>query len=341
LLSVAIASASQAAVSIYVSPESLAERSPWIVEGTVESSRSGYDPLRATLATYVTLDVEVVHRGPQHVEQVVIREHGGRYGSLVHETDAVPVYEAGERVFVFLEPDTDGALRTSGMFFGKFSIEADSDLREPWAVRELDGQGTILHRPATAEEGVPLADLAALTASVPLRRPRTASPHREMAPPQALSAMEVAVHATPPEYGRLLWDEDVPDAGGLRPAWSPTNASLLDPMAVPGPPTIGPNFRPLSSFYPSRWPGTDNGEIILVDIERDRDPLGDGEAAVAEVLRAMQTTPGRTRTARPTCTPASISSCSGILTTTSAIRRIAPASWPSVGTGGPRRRHPP
>ena len=282
LVALAVGITAQAAVSIYMPAEELARRAPWIVEGTVEASRSGFDPRTGSLATYVTLNVEVVHRGPAHHERIVIREAGGRYAGLVHETDAVPVYEAGERVFVFLEPARDGALRTSGMFFGKFVIEEDPEGRLRWAGRELDGQGTILGHPAPSSEHFVLGDLVALATTVPARPHRRTSDIASVLDPTVAEFLPV-----PPEYDRLLWDDEPTALDGRDSSTTADGAALVDLEANPAAPTASPTFRPLSLLSPARWPSTDLGEVIVVNVERARDPLGDGARAAGEILRGM------------------------------------------------------
>jgi len=287
--------AAQAAVSIYMPPEELARRSPWIVEGTVEASRSGFDPQTGSLATYVTLRVEDVHRGPSQHEKIVIREAGGRYAGLVHETDAVPVYAAGEHVFVFLEPAGDGALRTSGMFFGKFVIEEDTEGRLRWAGRELDGQGTILERPAATTERFVLGDLVALAATVPARADslqadadaagRSRGRISEVA--SDLDSTVTRFLPVPPEYDRLLWDHDSANVEREDSSAAPDTSGLVDLEAGAAAPSAAAAFRPLSMLSPSRWTTPDLGDVVVVNIERARNPLGDGAAAAAEILRGM------------------------------------------------------
>jgi hypothetical protein len=292
LACVTFAVPSWAAVSIYVAPEELSRRSPWIVEGTVEASRSGFDPQNRTLATYVTLAVDTVHRGPAGLDRIVIREAGGRFGNLVHQTDGVPVYTRNERVLVFLEPARDGALRTSGMFFGKFVIEEDAEGRTRWAARDLGGQGTILHSPASAVERFALGDIVALASTRPRSRSSgfdtLADPGaNEPGEPSFAKRAASSFAPTPPEYDRLLWDggyQASVDSTTLSPT---TRSATVDPLAVPGDPLATPAFRPLSTLGPSRWDSTDDGETVVVDIDRARDPLGDGAAAAAEVVRAM------------------------------------------------------
>ena len=124
LLLLALSAApARAALSVYVSPEELAAAAPLVVRGEVVRTASGLDPERGTLRTYVTLEVSEVLRGTVEPGSLVLREAGGRFGTLVHEVDAVPVYAPGERVLVFLEPAADGALRTLHQFFGKFAVD--------------------------------------------------------------------------------------------------------------------------------------------------------------------------------------------------------------------------
>ena len=126
-----LATPARAALSLYVSPEELAATSPLVVRGEVVRSVSGFDPERGTLRTYVTLDVQEVLRGTFSGNRLMLREAGGRFGDLVHEVDAVPVYAAGEQVLVFLEPAGDGALRTAGQFFGKYAADPDHPRSDP------------------------------------------------------------------------------------------------------------------------------------------------------------------------------------------------------------------
>ena len=241
-----------AAVSIYVPPERLAEMAPLIVEGTVIRTASGFDPATSSLNTYVTVAVSFVHRGPSDVTEVVVRELGGHFDDLYHDVDAVPVYRLGEGVLLFLEPGRDGALRTAGMFFGKFSLlDDDEGLRV--ARREISGLGRIARTTPPEYEDFPAGQIEALASSVSLVSSR-----------QSLS--ESDLQTRPPEYSRLLWDdveERAPD------------------------PRREPDFEPLSGSDPVRWHEADSGTAVSVNIERARDPLGNPQNAVDEMKRAM------------------------------------------------------
>ncbi len=255
-----LATAAQASLSIYMSPEDLARRSDVIVEATVVRSASGFDPVTGSLATYVTLDVGAVHRGPSDCERLIIREPGGSYGGLAHELDAVPTYEPGEEVFLFLERSGDGSLRTTGMFFGKFRLGTE-------AVRDLEGRGLILGSAGDRLETMPVADLIAVAAA---------------AGPRASSFLH-----RPPEYSRLLWDDDGGEADAIEGGGEGSNEPTAVSFEAPGAPAAQPDFAPLSSSYPARWTEADSGTAVTVNIDRDNNPLEDGAAAAAEIERAM------------------------------------------------------
>src|SRR5688572_27275959 len=139
LLLTLTAAPARAALSLYVTPEELAASAPIVVRGEVLRTASGLDPERGTLRTYVTLEVSEVLRGAAEPGPLTLREAGGRFGTVVHEVDAVPVYAPGEQVLVFLEPAKDGALRTAHQFFGKFALDPEHDTL---LTRDLSGQGT-------------------------------------------------------------------------------------------------------------------------------------------------------------------------------------------------------
>ena len=260
--------AALATLSVYMPHETVADRAVLIVEGTVARVASGYDPETDTVATYVTLDVTVLHRGPAGVRQVTLREPGGTFAGISNVLDAVPVYEVGEQVMAFLEPSADGALRTTGMFFGKYALSDDRRT----AFRDLEGRGLILGRFEPEQEAVSAADLAALSAGPRLRarRPRIAT--------------RPGWAAAPPEMGRLVWDGDTAPASDL-----PTDnggSGIVDLRSDVADPQTG-RFVTLSSGSPARWYAVDSGAALTVDVEPGGNPLADDAAAVGEMERAM------------------------------------------------------
>jgi len=266
---------SWAAVSIYMTPEDLAARAPFAFEASVVEARSGYDPVTARIATYVTLDVARVLRGPAAPGRVVLRERGGTYGDLVHVAEGSPEYAPGERVLVFAEAMRDGALRTAGAFFGRFEEPLAASEGDA-LVRRLDGRGTILRAPAERTETYPRQRLIELASN-----------------PPAATAVDRFVpgwRAQPEEMSRLLWSGPaaappaLPD--GTAPRKKGKGPSALNEAPVSAP-TL-PAFAPLSISYPARWEETDAGGAITLDVERARDPLANPAAAVAEIVKAVE-----------------------------------------------------
>ena len=267
------AHAAHAAVSVYVPPETLAERAPVVVEALVAASEPGFDARTGALATYVTLEATVCHRGCESGERLILREPGGRLADRALEIDAAPQYAAGERVLAFLEPGADGALRTMGMFFGKFAIEEEGRTRA--AVRELDGRGTILRGPDLAVERVSLADLVALAAA-PRREPASSRPRR---------AAERFL-PVPPEYAWVRFES--PPAPATAPRAAAPRASVVAPTAPPGDendPRLA--FVPASATYRARFRETDTGGALQMHIDPTGNPLANAAAAVDEIERAM------------------------------------------------------
>jgi hypothetical protein len=262
-------------MSVYVPPEALAERAPLVVEALVAASDTGVDPLTGALATYVTLEATHCHRGCEDGERLVLREPGGRLADRALEIDAAPQYGVGERVLAFLEPASDGSLRTMGMFFGKFTIEDDGRTRD--AVRELDGRGTILRGPGVEVERVSLRDLVALASS-----PRGAG--RDGASPRTRDRAERFL-AVPPEYGRLGFE--APTTVTLARS-SATRGSAVSPVAAP-PAATDPRaaFVPASTTFPARFRETDSGGALQIHVDPSGNPLGNAAAAVDEIARAM------------------------------------------------------
>lgn len=259
------APAARASMSIPMSPEALRDQSPVIVVADVEDVRSGLDPARDRLATYVTLRVVEGLRGAEPGDELVVREPGGLWGERALVLDAVPRYAAGERVLAFLQSARDGALRTSGMFQGKFRIRPGSAHAE----RDLDGAGWIPGAAAPAAS----FDLDALRAVA--RDPQAPAPdglpgaaasgprlHREF--DRRRDAAERGWLPRPAEWPRLAWD-----------------------AGVASDPAPGARFAPLSTANPTRWRSTDWGGTIPFRLERARAPLADPLAAVAAIEQAL------------------------------------------------------
>ncbi|ANM28678.1 hypothetical protein ABI59_02175 [Acidobacteria bacterium Mor1] len=257
--------------SVYMPPEALASRATLIVEGTPTAVESAMDPETGRIATYVTLSIEIVHRGPSDLSEVVLRESGGRFGTVEHVVEGSPVYRSGERVFAFLEPADDGALRTVGAFQGNFHQRLDDHghrvgerimaghmigaVPQPFHGRHDHGDGSV--------DRISWNDLISVSAGVP-------GPGIDRLRPIPLGHGSVDRAPThrwerrPPEHPRLVRD---------------TLASTVREGEVQA------AFTPLGS--PSRWYASDSGTAVQFNIDPSGNPLGNAAAAVAEIQRGM------------------------------------------------------
>ena len=284
----AIVAPARASISIYLPLEDLSRRAELVVEATVVRTASGFDPLTQTLATYITLRIERTHRGPEELQQLVVREPGGRHGGLVHEVDAVPVYRVGERVLAFLESGPDGALRTAGMFFGKFTIESPQ-AGPAEVLRDLSGQGVILRAPTEPLERFSLADIQSTVATI---RPGTEEKRQRRFGRKASAGTAARVgtpawNARPTEYGRLLWEEVVETPAEVRSIADDGSERRMDLASITAVAEAAPRFVVGDPGYPSRWEASDTGGLVTFDIQRTGNPLGSGIAAVEQMRRAM------------------------------------------------------
>jgi hypothetical protein len=236
-----------ASSSIYMPVERLSAISPLIVEGTVSRIASGFDSTTGALSTYVTVEVSFVHRGPAGLDQVVVREPGGRFGDLVHAVDAVPVFTPGEKVLLFLEPARDQSLRVAGMFFGKLELRQAVFGRSEIARRDLSGQGLIGGNPVPDIEEFAAAEIDSIVASVPLERATG-----DWLP-------------VPPELDRLSWDDvrEAPAAGAT------------------------PYFTTISSSYRARWNEADTATPVVINVQPAGNPVNDASAATNAIRRAL------------------------------------------------------
>jgi hypothetical protein len=263
--------ATPAALSVYVHPDELAGRAPLVIRGTVAETASGLDPGPGRLSTYVTVVVDDVLRGPRDLDRVTLRQPGGRWGDLIHDVDAVPVFVPGEHVLLYLEPARDGALRIAGMFFGKFTVTTAPTTGRPEATRDLDGRGRIVGHTGPRLERFALRDL-----EIGVLRTRAPTARTQ----QGWSAV-------PAEIDRLVWT-DVHAVGGGGPA---TRRALpgteLRTLAADDPVEVSAQFTTLSGSNPARWYETDAGATLTMDVDPARDPLGNPASSIAAIDEAM------------------------------------------------------
>ena len=244
-------------------PEDLEPHAAVIVEATVQSVRHGLDESTGRLGRYIDLDVSRVHRGPDDLNQVTLREAGGVWGNWVHHVTGVPVYTEGDRVLVFLEARADRSLRTVGMHLGVFRID-DSD-RERLALRDISGEGTFPQlRMDRRTEAWKWSELKPT-----LRRARRSTP-------------DIKWLAQPREISRVRWDP------GPSPLTTGTPRSgLTTTLQQNGNQTTDPGFAPLNASAPARWSAAADGQTLTFDVDPANAPILPAGTTITEIERAM------------------------------------------------------
>jgi hypothetical protein len=117
--------------------EDLAGKADTIVLGTVIRQESAWDAHHTAIYTDVTLAVEHVLTGTSGAF-VTLQVAGGSVGGIGMRTSNDAVFEAGERVIVFL--DTSAVPSTVvGMQQGKFAVKDNTVTRadETWGLDEF------------------------------------------------------------------------------------------------------------------------------------------------------------------------------------------------------------
>jgi hypothetical protein len=113
-----------------------------VVDATVVDSEPVWDDARGAVYTYVTLDVERAYKGDVPPGLVVLRQLGGitpEHATVVYGS---PDLAPGERVFLYLNADDDGALHVAHLGFGVFRVEPDAATDADTLVRPSFGAPT-------------------------------------------------------------------------------------------------------------------------------------------------------------------------------------------------------
>ena len=127
----------------------LAARSVAAVQGTVTAIESTFDKTTAGVHTYVHIARSDVVFGSLPAGEIVLRETGGSAAGVNEWLYGSAEYRVGEEVLVFLSAAADGALHTTAMAMGKFTITHNA-AGVATAERTL-GEGAWVWNPDTGE----------------------------------------------------------------------------------------------------------------------------------------------------------------------------------------------
>jgi hypothetical protein len=127
----------------------LAARSVAAVRGTVTAIESAYDRSSGGIRTYVHIARPEVVFGALPAGEIILRETGGSAAGTSEWVFGSAEYRVGEEVLTFVSPAADGALHTTAMAMGKFSLTRDAAGRVT-ATRTL-GEGASVWDPDRGE----------------------------------------------------------------------------------------------------------------------------------------------------------------------------------------------
>ncbi len=277
LLTVAV---SRASTFVIMSDSELAERSVAAVRGSVTAIESALDERTGGIHTYVHLSPQQIVFGDLPAGEIVLRETGGRLRGSSEWMYGNPEFRVGEDVLVFLSRADDGALTTTAMAMGKFSLRPNSN-GSIAAVRSL-GEGAAVWNPVTGTlndaPGDEEYDLDTIRASLRDAAARFGSKDRPAGSPRS-------VRLVPAELSQ---------------------ARVREAQA---------SFTYLSS--PSRWFEPDSGQAIPYIIDASGD-VGLGastsRAAINDAFAAWTSAPGSDLTISDTGTldaPMAFAGCTG------------------------------
>jgi len=102
----------------------LVKTSESIVQGRVDQVYSQWDAERKLAFTYVSVTVDDPLKGDRR-RTVLIRQLGGKVGSLTMSVAGTPRFSVGDQVIVFLKNSNDGAFNVVGLNQGKYDIVED------------------------------------------------------------------------------------------------------------------------------------------------------------------------------------------------------------------------
>lgn len=137
VLALLSASLAGATVLVALQVEDLAQISPMVLVGEVNSVESEWNSQKTRIHTRVLITPTEVLKGPADLGTVKVKFLGGQVGDTVAQLPGAPRFEVGEKVLVFLEPrkDRDGYLPV-GFYQGKYKVFTDPDTKQELLLRD-------------------------------------------------------------------------------------------------------------------------------------------------------------------------------------------------------------
>jgi hypothetical protein len=124
----------------------LVKASETIVHGRIDQIYVRWDAQRKLAFTYISVTVDDPLKGARR-RTVLIRQLGGRVGSLNQSVSGAPRFRQGDAVIVFLKAGSDGTFQIVGLNQGKYDIVDDH------AVANVSGVSVLDPRTGTLSDG--------------------------------------------------------------------------------------------------------------------------------------------------------------------------------------------
>jgi hypothetical protein len=144
VLPLALAAAAPAMASTFLAMDqgSLVAQADAVIQGRVLKVESFWEPTGTIIVTEAMVEVEeeIVGRTPTVVR---VKTFGGEVGGYFVEAHGFPVFAAGERLLLFLEPDGEDTLRVTGYQQGQYRLVSGKDGVE-LAVPAVDAGSSLL-----------------------------------------------------------------------------------------------------------------------------------------------------------------------------------------------------
>jgi len=152
LIVLLMASAGWATTVVRMDLPALVQESDHIVQGHVETVYGEWDERLKVIFTYVSLRVDDPLKGDSR-RTILIRQLGGKVGSMNMSIAGMPMFNPGEDVIVFLKGIPEGNYNLVGLGQGKYAISGNVAVANVSGLELLDRKtGQLIAGPAAIRE---------------------------------------------------------------------------------------------------------------------------------------------------------------------------------------------
>jgi hypothetical protein len=130
-----------ATIVVPLPDDEIAAQADAIVVGQVSKIASHWDPQQARIFTTITIAVQDVLKGEVTTPDVTLTQLGGTVRGVHAWVHGNPEFRRREKVLVFLSEATDGTLRVTQLYQGKFSVAVDPYSGDELAYRDPNPGG--------------------------------------------------------------------------------------------------------------------------------------------------------------------------------------------------------